>query len=40
MGTTITCNLDTAEGKLAVEVKVTRVDPKTFETQYNFRTVS
>lgn len=40
VGTTITCNLNTAEGKLAVEVKVTKVDPKTFDTQYTFRTVS
>ncbi len=39
VGTTITCRLDAAEGKLAVEVKVTRVDPKTFETEYTFRTV-
>ena len=37
VGTTITCSLDTAEGKLAVEVKVTRVDPKSFDTQYPFK---
>jgi len=40
VGTKITCNLATAEGKLAVEVKVTRVVPKNFETLYTFRTVS
>ena len=40
VGTTITCNLATAEGQLAVEVKVTKVDPKTFDTQYTFRTVN
>ena len=40
VGTTITCDMVTAEGKLAVEVKVTEVDPKTFETQYTFKTVN
>jgi hypothetical protein len=39
VGTTMTCNLVTKEGKLAVEVKVTRVEPKTFETQYTFKSV-
>ena len=39
VGTTMTCNLVTAEGELAVEVKVTRVEPKTFETQYTFKSV-
>ena len=40
VGTTITCRLETAEGSLAVAVKVTRVEPKTFETQYTFKSVS
>jgi len=40
VGTTITCTLETAEGKLAIEVKVTKVEPKTFETQYSFKSVS
>jgi hypothetical protein len=40
VGTTITCDLVTAQGKLAVEVKVTRVDPRIFETEYTFRKVN
>ena len=40
VGTTITCKLESEEGRLAVEVKVTKVDPKTFDTQYTFRTVN
>ena len=40
VGTTITCSLETAQGNLAIEVKVTKVEPKTFETQYTFRSVS
>ena len=40
VGTTITCSLAAAEGELAVEVKVTEVDPKVFDTQYTFRTVN
>jgi hypothetical protein len=39
VGTTITCGLETAEGNLAIEVKVTKVEPKTFETQYTFKSV-
>ncbi len=40
VGTTITCSLETAEGKLGIEVKVTKVEPKTFETQYTFKSVN
>lgn len=36
VGTEITCTLNVAEGKLPVVVKVTRVDPKTFATEYTF----
>ena len=39
VGTTVTCGLETAEGNLAIEVKVTRVEPQTFETQYTFKSV-
>jgi len=39
VGTTITCGLETAEGNLAIEVEVTRVQPKTFDTQYTFKSV-
>jgi hypothetical protein len=37
VGAKITCVLNVAEGKLAVVVKVTRVEPKTFGTEYTFR---
>jgi len=40
VGTKITCQLVSAKERLAVEVKVTRVDPKNFDTQYTFRTVT
>jgi hypothetical protein len=40
VGTTITCKLVSAQDKLVVEVKVTKVEPKTFETQYTFKTVT
>ena len=40
VGTKFTCKLVSAKDKLAVEVKVTRVDPKNYDTQYTFRTVS
>jgi len=39
VGTTITCRLETAQGNLGVGVKVTRVEPKTFDTQYTFKSV-
>jgi hypothetical protein len=40
VGTTITCALETAQGKLGIEVKVTKVEPKTYETQYTFKSVN
>jgi hypothetical protein len=40
VGTKFTCKLVSAKDTLAVEVKVTRVDPKNYDTQYTFRTVT
>lgn len=39
VGTTMTCTLDTADGKLGIEVKVTKVDPKNYSTIYSFQAV-
>ena len=40
VGATITCTLDIKEGKLRVQVKVSRVDPKSYSTEYLFKAVS
>jgi hypothetical protein len=40
VGTTMTCTLVTDTGKFRVLVKVSRVDPKTFATEYLFKAVS
>jgi hypothetical protein len=37
VGTTMTCTLDTSNGRLSVQVKVTNVDPETYTTGYTFR---
>ena len=39
VGTTMTCRLKTREGKLRVRVKVSRVDPETYTTEYLFKAV-
>jgi hypothetical protein len=36
-GTSITCTLDTDEGKLSIIVTVTSVDPKNYATGYTFK---
>lgn len=38
-GTSMVCSLDVADGKLAVRVTVTRVDPKNYATGYAFKAV-
>jgi hypothetical protein len=38
-GTTMTCRLNTREGKLRIRVKVSRVDPETYTTEYLFKAV-
>ncbi len=40
VGTTMTCTLDTAGGKFRVLVKVSRVDPATYATEYLFKAIS
>jgi hypothetical protein len=39
VGTTMNCSLTFPDGKLAVRVTVTRVDPKNFATGYTFKAV-
>ena len=39
-GTTMTCRLKTRDGKLRIRVKVSRVDPETYTTEYLFKAVS
>ncbi len=39
VGTTMMCSLEFPNGKLAVRVTVTRVDPKNFATGYTFKAV-
>jgi hypothetical protein len=38
-GTTMTCRLRTRHGRLRVRVEVTRVDPRTYATEYLFKAV-
>lgn len=40
VGATITCSLNTTDGKFRVLVKVSRVDPKTYATEYLFKAIS
>ena len=39
VGTTMTCRLKTPDGKLRIRVKVSRVDPETYTTEYLFKAV-
>ena len=39
-GATITCTLDSRKASSAVQVKVSRVDPKSYSTEYLFKAVS
>lgn len=39
-GTTMTCRLHTRDGKLRIRVKVSRVDPENYTTEYLFKAIN